>query len=205
MPERLPPYSPEQPTPRQLNAELLSVLDLLPKESIEDEAAALQATGLKLPDDDDYEQLVRRRRLYSGYGEMVMGRVYGLVRKAPITEHFQEYIFNAFVDWQEWGIEPDRDPKDIDRDLFFLDRSDPDSGGVFDPKRAVNFEREALRREKWSLKSMERGGLAIESSEAHIEIGFSTRRWFENLRPWKEEVADWEVQFNRHYGQEASA
>src|SRR6266700_2683402 len=232
MPERLPTYSPEQPTPQQLNAELISVLDLLPKESIEDEAAALEATGWTFPDDpeededasyasleatalellgdydpheydeyiDDsklpYERLVRRRRLYSDYSEMVIGRVKGLLEKAPITKHFKNYILKEFTHWQEEGVEPDRDQQDIDNAFFFLDRPDPRSGGIFDPKRAVGFEREALRRSKWHLQSVVSGGLALESSGVGSRIGMSARQWFANLQPLREELAEWEVQIS---------
>lgn len=190
LPERLRSDDQENQTPQQLQAELISVLELLPKMDIEDESTLLEESGvLKLPSYYEYEYLVRERRLHSGYSEVIMDHITGLVGRANITEHFRKYIVNKFAHWLEQGIAPDRDPQDIENSLFFLDRSQPESGGIFNPARAATLEWRALADSEFGQSTLEK-------------IAAKSERWQEFYKQRKQALEDWKEQILQRYGEQ---
>lgn len=189
--EYISPVPPEQggQTPQELNAELTSVLDLLPKVSLDDEAAAFEVSGVIQPvadayfNDSYYSWLVKERRLHSGYGELVLDKITRLVGRANITEHFKQYILDMFTLWLEEGIYPDQ-AENVERTLFFLDRSRPGSGGIFDPERAASLDRRALE---------ERGRLMlnIPPEELTLVIGEKrARNFYTTMKEWREQIKE---------------
>jgi hypothetical protein len=185
--------TPEQinPTPHQLNTELNSVLDRFPKERIS------TITGTKAGTDEEvglYADVVSERRLKSEYGHRLKERIAELVGRASITDHFKEFIIERFAAWMEEGLDPDTDTRDVDKAFFFLDRKHRESGGIFDPTRAVSLERVALACEVRRLTFAQK-------AYAHIVGDERSRKVYE---PKWNAAEGWRDQIRQRYGEEVS-
>jgi len=182
----------ENPTPQQLNAELTSVLDLLPQGRL---------SGIEFEGDDTGEKAglygfaQGLKRLNSEYGQKLLARTTELVGKASITERFKEHIVEEFAGWLEEGRDPETDTKDMTKAFFFLDRGHPGSGGIFDPKRAVTLERIALAKKAGQLAWAQKALAKIYGEERAKEL-YETKRLA---------VEEWREQINQRYGEEVSS
>src|SRR5256885_11148432 len=97
MGEYLSPVSPEQggQTPQELNAKFNSIVEWLPKISVEEEIEeVIKTTGMTRETARDY---VLSRRANSEYISRLREQVREIVTQAPITNHFRRYIEFIFV------------------------------------------------------------------------------------------------------------
>ena len=131
--------------PQELNGELMSIYGMFPRFSNREEYYQ--------------ENVINRgvqRRRNSDLRKLLDQRLYLLLAVAPITERFRSYISLNFYQGFLNGVYEGEDREDVSeygwavsamegRFGHLLDNEHPDSGGIFDPQRAIEIERREYR------------------------------------------------------------
>lgn len=200
----------EQPTPQQLNAQLNTLFNLLPQDTREDQyfeemtqAEEEWNVARLLGDQRKMQQLMEKiekkdaelhayveRHEQSGYAYPLRNRVTSLVSQAPVTDHMKQLVTTQFSTWLLAGIPPEPDKEWFDTHFFFLDRGNPDIGGIFNPQRARQLEEFAITREINRL---------ARRAENFEEEGWSHGRIRAAILPGATEIMGWRAQINRCY------
>jgi len=179
---------PLHPTPQQLNAELISIVDLLPKVHITDAVANADIQQDERGPSLEAQDAIEGRRLSSDVWKKLEKHISELVDKANITHYFKQYIIEAFTWEMGTGSSPNVGP-DFNRQFFFLDTSRPRSGGIFDPNRVGTLERIALTRKATETAGLQKGLVKLVGEE-QARRGYASQ--------WQA-IEDWRNQIKQRY------
>lgn len=92
-----------------------------------------------------------KRGFFSEHRQALVRRLEELLKVAPITQHFRDYIWGTFNTQYTFGaiVDESKYPegsRDVYKVNWLLDRDDPEGGGIFDRVRAKEIERVGFRR-----------------------------------------------------------
>ncbi len=188
----------ERPTPQRLNTELRQLFAQLPYSPLQ--RWINTPSDLREPTGEFVDEFMvgLARRAESETLTILTKKLATLLLHAPITYSFRQFIIDEFTFQYQAGVDQER-LSDLSL-IWILDRDEPASGGIFDPKKVKDFEKKGYKELSDFHPANERllGAIGQEHLDEYLkdrrEKGIKTNR--EKL------LTQWEEEFSERYGEE---
>lgn len=189
----------ERPTRLQLNTQLRQLYEQLPYSPLIRHVDIPRK--LREPTDeflDEWDRTTARRARSETRGVLVT-RLAVLLLHAPITYSFRQFIIDEFSFDYRVGVNKE-DPSSL-RIAWMLDSDDLESGGIFDPKKAKDFERRGFRQLSGFRPANERLLGAIDQEALEKYYKDRKERGIQNER--EKLLTQWREEFVERYDEES--